>query len=319
MRNPFSGILLVLWFLLLYVIGLYYYDIRLAVGDSYETRVPDLSAFFTDAIAPKEAEVAPFSKIDSPDSVSITNDTVRYNFVTLGSDSLYPLLDSSDKVDTSTQRILLIGDSMAEALFYPFFNYCKWSNYHFKLIAIRGTSSPFWANTDTMTRTIKRYKPSLVLFTLGANEIAVPALMSRKRLYTKILRQLDSVPYLWIGTPVWTQDTVYRKLMKQLVPPDLFFDSQGMALQRQKDGAHPTISGSKVWGDSIARWMVYHSRYPVYFQLRKPPSWKKKVHIELPEIAYKKATDTANKTDTLPRNFKSKKRKLVLPDSAVKP
>ena len=285
MKNPLTGILLLLWCLLFYLLLLYSFNIRLLVSDTFESQVPDFSAYFSDASKPNVV-IERQTATQVPRAVTVPDTTIQVKITdTTGSDTLYPLLGPENKVDTSQQRVLLVGDSMAEALFYPFSNFCKWSNFQFKLLAIRGTSSPYWAKTDTLVNTIKSFKPTLVLFTLGANEILVPYLGKRKRLFQIIVSQFDTLPYIFISTPVWTSDTVYTQMMQELIPPDQLFISQGIALSRQKDGAHPNIPGAKVWADSIARWMVYHSKYPIYFQLRKPSNFRNRIRIEQPKVS----------------------------------
>ena len=303
MKNPLAGILLLIWCLLFYLLLLYSYNIRLQVSDTFESQVPDFNAFFSNAEKPKIATEK--TVITSSQKSPITLDTTHQVKLidSAGADSLYPLLGPENKVDTSQQRVLLVGDSMAESLFYPFSNFCKWSNFQFKLLAIRGTSSPYWAKTDTLVNTIRRFRPTLVLFTLGANEITVPYLNKRKKLYQQIIHQFDTLPYIYVGTPVWTADTVYTQMMQELVPANQLFISQGMTLSRQRDGAHPNIAGARVWADSIARWMVYHSKYPVYFQLRKPNNFKNRIRIEQPKVSsiYNLGKDT--KTRRRPRKI----------------
>jgi hypothetical protein len=286
MKNPLAGILILIWCLLFYLLLLYSFNIRLQVSDTFESQVPDFSTFFSngETATQKPTDLVttnlPVKPIAAPDTA------IKVTIIdSAGADSLYPLLGPQNKVDTSQQRVLLVGDSMAESLFYPFSNFCRWSNFQFKLLAIRGTSSPFWAKTDTLVNTIRRFKPTLVLFTLGANEITVPYLTKRKRLYQQIIHQFDTLPYIYIGTPVWTADTTYTQMMQELVPADQLFISQGINLSRQRDGAHPNVAGARVWADSIARWMVYHSKYPVYFQLRKPNNFKNRIRIEQPKVS----------------------------------
>ena len=140
MKNPLAGILLLIWCLLFYLLLLYSYNIRLQVSDTFESQVPDFSAFFLGTKKPKVA--AEKTVIASSQKSPITLDTTHQVKLidSAGADSLYPLLGPENKVDTSQQRVLLVGDSMAESLFYPFSNFCKWSNFQFKLLAIRGTS-----------------------------------------------------------------------------------------------------------------------------------------------------------------------------------
>jgi len=324
MKNPLAGILLLCWFLLLYLLGLYWFNIRISVSDSFESVVPDFSAFFSDGNETKGEDLTNTQTIDAAHPSEIAPKVVDSVVLakvtdTLGADSLYPLLGPNSKVDTSSQRILLCGDSMAESLFYPFFNYCKWSNFQFKLLAIRGTASPFWVKTDTLVNTIRKFKPTLVLFSLGANEITVPALMRRKKLYKQIIQQFDSLPYIFITTPVWNGDTIYTQMMQSLVPPDQLFISQGIPLPRQRDGAHPDMRGQRIWADTLAKWIVYKSKYPVYFQLKKPVHFKHRFTVQQPVV---ESVNTVGKDSTQRKpkrrlrldSTKSKKPKLV-PDS----
>lgn len=254
------GSLLACWACLGYLVALYAFDFRLTITPQFTTSVPDLAGFFT-APAPVAAKPKPAS---TPPAPKPTQPLV------LRGDSLYPALTTDRQVDTTRQRILLMGDSMAEALYFPFINLCKWSNFYFKVCAVKGTTSLYWAEKDTLRQAIERFRPTLILFTCGANEITIPRLRVRKRMYEKVLARFDTLPYIWVGTPVWTGDTVYGNMMKELVPADQLFISQGIPMSLQRDGAHPDMAGARVWADSLARWMVYHSRYPVYWQLRRP-------------------------------------------------
>lgn len=330
MRHPLLGVWVLVWGLLLWVVLAYLLDLRLVTGTGFSTQVPDLTAFIAKPAAVHAtatdnsgniAEIDP-STLElietggSPDSADTPVEPVVRQASRVYADSLYPLADTARPVDTSQQRVLLIGDSMAENLYFSFYDLCKWSNYHFKVVALRGTASPFWAQNDTLKGAIEAFRPTLILFTLGANELLIPKLKTRARYYKAILNQMDSIPYVWVGTPVWTGDTVYRNMMRALVPKGQFFDSQGMELPRQADGAHPTLKASKVWADSIARWMVYRGRYPVYFHLKRPKGYIQKVKNPLPRF------QPGSKKNSLPKKKQpspAKKDSTAGISSAVKP
>jgi len=261
------GSLLACWVCLGYLTALYAFDFRLTITPQFTTSVPDLATFFG---APK-AEPARPRPTPPPPAPKPAKPLV------LRGDSLYPALTTDRQVDTTRQRILLMGDSMAEALYFPFINICKWSNFYFKVCAVKGTTSLYWAEKDTLAQAIERFRPTLILFTCGANEITIPRLRVRKRMYEKVLARFDTLPYIWVGTPVWTGDTVYGNMMRELVPADQLFISQGIPMSLQRDGAHPDMAGARVWADSLARWMVYHSRYPVYWQIRRPGHFVSKI------------------------------------------
>jgi hypothetical protein len=250
-----------------YLFWLYGADVHLRITPAYETSVPDLAPFFRASSPQTKAKAASPKKVQAEPLSPII----------LRGDSLYPALATTDAVDTTAQRILLMGDSMGEALYFPFLNICKWSNFYFKVVCIKGTTSLYWAGADTLEHAIRTFKPTLVLFTCGANEITIPRLRVRKKMYQKVISRFDSLPYIWVGTPVWTGDTVYGKMMAELVPKDQLFISQGIPMSLQPDGAHPDRAGARVWADSLARWMVYHSKYPVYWHYRRPAGFRPKI------------------------------------------
>lgn len=269
------GSLLACWVCLGYLIALYAFDFRLTLTPQFTTSVPDLAPFFgTPKAVPAKPRPTPPPPAPKPAKPLV-----------LRGDSLYPALTTDRQVDTSRQRILLMGDSMAEALYFPFINICKWSNFYFKVCAVKGTTSLYWAEKDTLVQAIERFRPTLILFTCGANEITIPRLRVRKRMYERVLARFDTLPYIWVGTPVWTGDTVYGNMMRELVPQDQLFISQGITMSLQRDGAHPDMAGARVWADSLARWMVYHSRYPVYWQIRRPAHFVSKIKNGSPLFA----------------------------------
>jgi len=271
---------------LAYVIALYLTDFRITVSPSYQTATPDLSAFIKEGATGKPSVAAakpvPYRPAQKPQAGPTM----------LRHDSLYPALTQEREVDTTRHRILLMGDSMGDALFFGLKDLCAWSGYRLKVVAIKSTTSLFWADTDTLAYAIQQFKPTLVLFTCGANEITIPRLRVRKKMYAQLLQRFSSLPYIWVGTPVWTGDTVYNAMMGELVPQDQFFNSTGLGLRLQPDGAHPNLAGSRTWADTLAKWMVYHSRYPLYWQLKKPAGHARPKR-QKPPVSYKQLAKPA--------------------------
>lgn len=166
-------------------------------------------------------------------------------------------------VDSSAQSILLAGDSMAECLLYGIRSYAKENGHKVHLATWYGSNTVKWAKSDTLDRALKRYKPTLVIFCLGANELTVPNIWSREKYLQTIVKKLDGTKFLWVSPPNWTEDTGLTEMIAQNVPGDQLFISKDLKLDRRRDGAHPTYEASKVWMDSVATWIVQRSAYPI--------------------------------------------------------
>ncbi|MCS7074743.1 MAG: SGNH/GDSL hydrolase family protein, partial [Bacteroidia bacterium] len=113
------------------------------------------------------------------------------------------------------------------------------------------------------------YKPTLVLFTLGSNELFIPAIKTREKSIQSILRQAQGTKFIWIGPPNWKEDTGINDLILANMDSTTFFLSKNLKLDRAKDGAHPSRIGGIVWADTLCSWIVHKSKYPI--RLEKPP------------------------------------------------
>ncbi len=182
------------------------------------------------------------------------------------------LIDNPNKqeaTDTSKQRILWIGDSMLEKLMQPAQEYAD-ANGHKLFPVVWYSSSTLWyGQSDTIRFFIKKFKPTYVFIVLGANELFIRDIFKKRHKYVKrILEQIDTLRYVWIGPPNWKDDTGINDMIKTFVPDNQFFESRNLTLDRISDGAHPTKAAAKIWMDSIARWVMHDSRYPIL--LNKP-------------------------------------------------
>ena len=174
------------------------------------------------------------------------------------------------KTDSTSQNLLFVGDSMGECLYIPFLNYAKYSKHTIKGSFWYGSCTINWAARDTLRKLIRKYKPSLVVFSLGANELTLPHSRGRERDLNRVLAQMDSTPYLFIGPPNWVKDTGFNRMVMDNVRADQFFYSADLVLDRKKDGAHPTLSASRIWADTVANWIVQRSRYPFVINKTAP-------------------------------------------------
>lgn len=167
------------------------------------------------------------------------------------------------KIDTTLQRILLIGDSMTKGLMYRLNDYCQTNDYKLKTVVWVSSSTKWFAKYDTLSYYLKNFKPTYVIVVIGSNELFIKNIFEKRKKYVvKILSKLDTIPYIWIGPPNWTEDTGINDLLRECVGEGRFFLSKNLKFKR-KDIAHPTRKSSAQWMDSIASWIVAKSQNPI--------------------------------------------------------
>lgn len=174
--------------------------------------------------------------------------------------------------DTSCQRILLAGDSMADGLLSPFTKYCE-SNGH-KLFHAGWTSSTIigWGYTNRLSELIKKYKPTYVIMALGSNELYTTDLKIREKLVNKISDEASEIKFIWVGPPHWKEDSGLDSLLIETLGNKKYFSSKKMFLseplknKRAPDKRHPTPYAFGVWADSIVSWITNKSIYPIILE-----------------------------------------------------
>ena len=173
------------------------------------------------------------------------------------------------ELDTSKQRILFIGDSMLEGLMYRAKEYTNFNNHELFPIIWYSSSTMWYGQYDTISYFIKKHKPSYIFLVLGANELFIRDIFKKRNKYVKrILEQIDTIPFIWIGPPNWKDDTGINDMIQANVDESQYFESKKLKYKRTKDGAHPVRSSSNMWMDSIASWVMSSSKHPII--LKKP-------------------------------------------------
>lgn len=174
-----------------------------------------------------------------------------------------------EPVDTASQRILIIGDSMSQLLALRFSDYANQNGHKLLCVTWNGSSTRQWANCDTIGHYMRTYRPTHVFVSIGSNELYTGDLKNFRKRAEQILAKIGSVPTIWIGPPNWTEDKGVNNVLQSLMGKRRFFMSKGMKLARQKDGRHPTPSAAIVWADKIVEWI--NSGKAVHpFRLDKP-------------------------------------------------
>lgn len=166
-------------------------------------------------------------------------------------------------LDTTSQRILMVGESMIEGLMFPFKKYASHNKHKLLTKIWYGSRFMDWAKDDTLKKVIERFKPSYILISIGSNELFVRNIEERDTFVKNIVRQLGDHKFIWIGPPIPRKDNGISKLITDNVGEDRYFVSKYMKFKRKRDGVHPKPESSRVWADSIAAWIMKESRYPI--------------------------------------------------------
>jgi hypothetical protein len=168
----------------------------------------------------------------------------------------YPFIRYPVTYDTIRDRVLLIGDSQVEGLKSTVSTYCEVNNHELVASVIYyGASTLQFGTNNILQEHIDKFKPTVVIFVIGLNELFVKDLSDRADYIKRIVQvfEKNKVRYIWVGPAAWTKDNGIINLMKENVG-DCFFPSHTLTLQRASDKRHPSKSASKLWFDEVASW-----------------------------------------------------------------
>ena len=186
--------------------------------------------------------------------------------------------------DSLPKTILFIGDSMLEGLGPRMAAYADHNGHTLYEVMWYSSTSEVWGRSDRLAGYIGRIKPDYIFICLGANELFVKDIAEKRAKYVdRILADIDTIPYLWIGPPNWRDDTGINDLIASRTSRGSFFLSDGMHFERSKDGAHPTRESAAAWLDSVARWMPRHAKHPILMETPSEQSARaKRVFVHQP-------------------------------------
>ena len=172
-------------------------------------------------------------------------------------ESAQPTLPSLADLPKDT-RVLHIGDSFAGALGYEL-------NREFEAHGIRGTLKyekstyiPTWAWNKELGEYLWKYRPDLVVITLGGNELKIPDPNARAKTVRRLVDRLKGKPCVWIGIPLWEgSNPALMHVIAENVAPCLFLDSSALLpdLQRARDGIHPNTEARRTWAKAVIHWL----------------------------------------------------------------
>lgn len=198
-------------------------------------------------------------------------------------DSLEKIEEKIIETDSLPQSIFIFGDSMTFNLALRLAQYAAHNGHQINSVNWDSSNTKIWADHDTLSYYLRRFRPTQVYISLGSNELYFKNPERRREYVEKILAVIDTIPYVWIGPPNWEKDNGLNDMLEKICRPGAFFRTDGMQLKRKADHIHPTREASAMWVDSIMRW-IPNSAHP--YLVETPPDSIKKSN---PNIIFLKA------------------------------
>jgi hypothetical protein len=216
---------------------------------TFELRRTEVGAFFKNEKKELNRNAKSEAKTDKSKKIADSTETAQQH-------KPVKVAKGATPVDTpeGVERVLLIGDSQLEGLRSPVSAYCD-ANGHVLISTIiyYGSSTKQWGSSDTLDYYLDLYKPSVVLFAIGLNELFVNDFDQRAAYMRNIIKSFTAhqVRYSWIGPAAWTKDKGIIAVMQKEVGSH-FFASHEIQMERSADGRHPSKSAAKLWFDQVA-------------------------------------------------------------------
>ncbi|MCR5454596.1 MAG: hypothetical protein K6F33_06385 [Bacteroidales bacterium] len=188
-------------------------------------------------------------------------------------------------LDTSKQRILLIGDSMAYSLMFRAKNYCNFNGHDLFVVSYVAATSQTFAQCDTLEYYVNKFRPTYIIFVIGANEMFAYDGPQRGKYFDKIIPQTHGIKTVWIGPPNWKEDTGINDAMMDKFGHKQFFLSKNLHFTRVVgDVAHPDRKSGTMWMDSISSWIMRQSYFPIRMER---PVEANPIHVDFVRLVVK--------------------------------
>lgn len=117
-----------------------------------------------------------------------------------------------------------------------------------------------FAHTPKLKGLLEKYKPDIVILTLGANDVFVPFPQTNAAHVEAIVKKIGDRECYWISPPTWKPDTGVVEVIRDHCAPCKFFDSRNLTLKRSGDHIHPTDKGGADWAELF--WAFFEGRGP---------------------------------------------------------
>jgi len=161
--------------------------------------------------------------------------------------------------------VLHIGDSFVHAFLQQNLRRrFQASGTEYVVDATTATYTTTWANDPELDTWLAR-RPSLVLVTLGANEVDMAAPLDHAPAVKQLVSKIGeaSTSCVWITPPLWKTDSGILQVIHDHDAPCLFLDSDALLgglrpSERQRDGIHPNERGGARWAEAVWSWLTDH-------------------------------------------------------------
>jgi len=154
--------------------------------------------------------------------------------------------------------ILHVGDSFAGSLGVPLGKRFKAAGMRTVLEFQTASYVPTWASGKELPGYINKFSPSLVIITLGANEVELTNPEQRASAVKRLVGKLGGRPCVWVIPPLWKPDTGIFKVIRENVAPCRVLESDSIVrdLPLRKDKIHPSDEAREVWADAVLAWLA---------------------------------------------------------------
>ncbi len=162
-----------------------------------------------------------------------------------------PPPDPRISIDKDT-RLLVFGDSMVNAgIGYFLKKRVEKVGGYGETDSIASSTAPTWDKNKRIEWLIEKTNPTVVVVVLGANEVYLPFPRATANHIKSIVERLGDRQCVWVGPPVWKNQTGVVEVQRDNSGPCQYFDSQGVKLARQPDGIHPNYEGGRDWAAAV--------------------------------------------------------------------
>ena len=182
--------------------------------------------------------------------------------------------------DNSEERILIMGDSECGGLCRQLNDYCVQNGHDLVLSFVWNSATILnFAYADTVTKIIKKYKPTYIFLVVGLNELYAKDISKRKTAAMTLAKKLEGIRYSWIGPANYVKDRGINNVFLSSAAPGSFFSSKDLNLPKGSDNRHPNTEGYKIWMDTIASWVTTSARFPI--TMNKPVKRKQGIKSKI--------------------------------------
>jgi lysophospholipase L1-like esterase len=150
-------------------------------------------------------------------------------------------------------RLLVVGDSMAEALGPYFKAFGRDDNIAVDVLFKRGARIDYWREQPALAAALQT--PALVLFVLGTND-QVGAHTSSAQAAAELAAAAEArgSQVAWVGPPTLTQGNDLGDALARVFGRE-YYDSRTLEIPRGPDGLHPSVSGAGGWAANVWEWL----------------------------------------------------------------